>query len=187
MLLISFTGWWEALGSTEQIYWGIALISSIIFVIQLILSFVGVDAELEADLDGGDGLGLISFRSLIAFSTFFGWGGIVALDNGYSSSQALMIGFLFGFIAMIALAYMLAQIWKMQETGTVDVYSAISEEGEVYIPIPEKMKGKGKIHLKISQKLMEFDAVSEEKLSTGMKVKVVDVLNENVMLVAAVA
>jgi len=186
MLLLSITTWWAALGSTEQIYWGIALISSSIFIIQLILTFIGLDADLEAEIDSGDGLGIISVRSLIAFATFFGWGGVAALSAGLSTGKTFMIAFLCGFIAMIALAYMLAQIWKMQETGTVDVYNAISQEGEVYIPIPEAMKGKGKIHVNVQEKLMEFDAVSEEKLATGMKIKVVDVLNENVMLVTAI-
>ncbi len=187
MLLMSISGWWEALGSTEQIYWGIAIISSAIFCIQLILSFSGVDAELEADLDGGDGLGLISFRSLIAFSTFFGWGGVAALVEGFTPAKALMIAFLCGFIAMMALAYMLAKLFKMQESGTVDVFSAISKEADVYLAIPKGRGGKGKIHVNVEDKLMEFDAVSDGSLiNTGAKVRVTDVLNDNVMLVTAI-
>lgn len=187
MLLISITGWWEALGSTEQLYWGIALISTIIFAIQLILSFVGVDAELEADLDGGDGLGLISFRSLIAFSTFFGWGGVGALAEGFTPAKALMIAFLCGFLAMVTLAYMLAKLFQMQESGTVDIYEAISKEAEVYLRIPEAKDGKGKVHVNVEDKLMEFDAISDgESFATGSKVKVKDILNDNVMLVTAI-
>jgi len=186
MLLITITSWWEALGSTEQIYWGIALISTSIFVVQLFLSFIGVDAEVEADLDGGDGLGLISFRSFIAFSTFFGWGGVGALSEGFGSAQALMIAFLCGFIAMVTLAYMLAKLFKMQESGTVDIYDAISKEAEVYLRIPEAKDGKGKVHVNVEDKLMEFDAISDAgPIATGSKVKVKDILNDNVMLVTA--
>lgn len=188
MLLISFTGWWEALGSTEQIYWGIALISSAIFVIQLILTLIGLDADLEADVDGGDGLGIISLRSLITFTTFFGWGGIVAMERDLSTGKVVMLAFLAGFLAMVALAYALSQMLKLQESGTVDVINAISKEGQVYLRIPVAKDGKGMIHVNMENKLMEFEAISDgAEIPTGSKVRITDVLNKNVMLVTAIS
>ena len=187
MYLLSLSDWWIALTGTEQFYWSIALVASIIFIIQLLVTFIGLDADLEADIDDGTGFGLISFRTLIAFATFFGWGGVVALNQGFSPPKALMVAFLFGFIAMVALAFLLAQLFKMQESGTIDTYNAISKTGEVYIPIPAAKNGTGKIHIEIAEKIMEFDAVSEgEKLKTGVRVKVLDVLKDNTMLVKAI-
>jgi hypothetical protein len=187
MLLITITEWWAALGSPEQIYWGIALVATTIFSVQLVLTFTGLEMDLEADIDTGDGLGIISLRSLIAFSAFFGWGGIAALSSGFSPAKSFMVAFLAGFIAMIALAYMLAQIWKMQESGTIDVYDAIAKTGEVYLPIPEGKNGTGKIHIEIANKLMEFDAVTDQTaLTTGTKVRVDDILRDNIMLVTAI-
>ena len=187
MLLLSINGWWEALNGTEQLYWGVAIIASMIFLIQLVLTLVGLDAELEAEVDSGDGFGIISFKTLVAFATFFGWGGVAALAQGFSSGKALMIAFLAGFLAMVALAYTLAQLMKLQESGTIDVYDAINKEGEVYLKIPMAQKGKGMIHVEIKEKLMEFEAISDgEAIPTGSRIKVKDVLNENVMLVSAI-
>ena len=158
-----------------------------IFLIQLVLTLVGLDAELEAEVDSGDGFGIISFKTLVAFATFFGWGGVAALAQGFSSGKALMIAFLAGFLAMVALAYTLAQLMKLQESGTIDVYDAINKEGEVYLKIPMAQKGKGMIHVEIKEKLMEFEAISDgEAIPTGSRIKVKDVLNENVMLVSAI-
>ena len=188
MTLLSITGWWEALSGTEQLYWGVAIIASLIFVVQLLMTFIGLEADLEADLDGGDGFGIISFKTIIAFATFFGWGGVVSLAQGFSPAKSLMIAFLAGFLAMVALAYVLSQLLKLQESGTIDVYDAIRREGEVYLRIPEAAEGKGKIHVEIDNKLMEFDAISDgESIPTGARIKIKDILNENVMLVTAIS
>ncbi len=185
-MLLSITSWWGALEPIAQIYWGIALIATSIFLIQLALTFIGLDADLEADFDAGDGLGLISFRSILAFATFFGWGGVLAISEGFSAPKALMIAFLCGFIAMVTLAYMLSKLFGMQESGTINVYEAIAQEGEVYINIPKAKKGKGKIQINIADKLMEFDAISDgAAIATGVKVIVKDVLKDNIMLVSA--
>lgn len=187
MNILSINGWWEALSGAEQMYWGIAIVASLIFTVQLILTFIGLDAELEAELDTGDGFGIISFKTLVAFATFFGWGGVVALAEGFSSGKALMIAFLAGFLAMVALAYVLSQLLKLQESGTVDLYDAIRKEGEVYLRIPSATEGKGKIHVEVENKLMEFDAISDgEAIPTGAKIKIKDIINENVMLVTAI-
>ena len=187
MFILSITAWWESLGGIEQLYWGVAIIATVIFLIQLIMTFIGLEADLEADLDDGTGFGLISLRTMVAFATFFGWGGVAALHQGFSSSKSFMIAFLSGFLAMVGLAYVLSQLLKLQESGTIDTYNAISEVGEVYIPIPLAKDGKGKIHISIQDKLMEFDAISNgEPIPTGTKVRVMDVLNENVMLVSAI-
>jgi len=187
MTFLSINLWWEALGSTNQIFWGIAIISSIIFVFQLIMSFSGLDTDLEADFDSGDGLGIISVRTMLAFATFFGWGGVAALHEGFSPPKAYMIAFLCGFLAMVGLAYLFAKLLTFQESGTVDVLDAIRREGEVYLKIPKAAMGKGKIHVELGEKLMEFDAISDgEAIPTGARIKIKDVLNENVMLVTAI-
>lgn len=186
-MILSMQTWWEALNGTEQMYWAIALIASSIFIIQLILTLIGLDADIEADFDDGSGIGIISLRGLVTFATFFGWTGIGALHEGYAPAKTLMIAFLFGFMAMVSLAYLLSKLLKLQESGTIDNYDAITQVGDVYIPIPEAKDGKGRIHITLQNKLMEFDAISDgPPIKTGVKVKVIDVLNENVMLVKAI-
>lgn len=185
-MMLSIPTWWAALSSVEQIYWGLAIVASIFFAIQMIISFVGLDADLDSEVsfDHDSGFSLISVRSLIAFAMFFGWGGIGALSAGFRAPQVAMIAFLIGFLAMVAVAYVFAQLLKLQESGTVDINEALEKEGEVYLTIPGNKAGLGKISLSLSGKTMEFDAVTaQDTLPTGMKVKVKNIDKGNVMLV----
>jgi hypothetical protein len=184
--MLSISTWWTALSSVEQIYWGIAIIASILFAIQMIISFIGLDADLDSDVgfDHDSGFSIISVRSLIAFFMFFGWGGIGALSSGFRAPQVAMIAFLIGFLAMVAVAYVFAQLLRLQESGTIDINEAIDKEGEVYLTIPGNKGGVGKISISLSGKTMEFDAVTtQDTLVTGIKVKVKNIDKENVMLV----
>jgi len=187
MSLLSIQTWWQALSGAEQIYWGIAIIASLLFLIQMILSFVGIDSELDMDIDDGDaGIGIFSVKGIISFFMFFGWGGIVSLGAGFKAPQVLMIAFLIGFLAMVAVAYVFSKLLRLQETGTVDVDAALGQVGEVYLTIPGDKEGLGKIHLKLAGKLMEFDAVTTgHTLNYGTSVKVKRIGADNVMLVEA--
>ena len=71
-----------ALELPMQIFWGIALVTSVFFVIQTIMAFMGLDA----DTDDGSGFesvemeglsGYFSFRNLINFLLGYGWGGVL--------------------------------------------------------------------------------------------------------------
>lgn len=178
------------MGQAEQIFYGIAIISSLLFLFQLAMSLIGLDHDLDVDMDVHDfdgGVSIFSIRGIIAFFMFFGWGGVAALSQGFSPAKASMIGFLIGMLAMVAVGYVFAQILKLQESGTVHVESAISRTGEVYITIPSAENGQGRIQIELEGKTMEFDAVTKSgELSTGCKIKVIDVLRENVMLVEPV-
>jgi len=181
--------WFEALDPSLQIFWGISIVSSIIFGFQLLMTLFGFDSGADADvgeidLDGE--FSLFSLRSIVAFLLFFGWTGVLVLQNGGSLTKALTLGGLAGAVAMSVIAYLLFQMYKMEESGTVSLESTIGTEGEVYIPIPSKLNGKGKIQIRVENKLMELTAVTNNnKLSTGKKVKVLDVLEKNILLVEA--
>ncbi len=97
-----------------------------------------------------------------------------------------MIAFLIGFLAMVAVAYVFSKLLRLQETGTVNVDSALGQTGEVYLTIPGAKQGLGKIHLKLAGKLMEFDAVTTgHTLTNGTMVTVKRIGADNVMLVEA--
>ena len=187
--MISLTNWFEALSPASQIFWGISIVSSIIFAFQLLITLLGFDSGAdvevgEADLDAE--FSLFSLRSIVAFMLFFGWTGVMVLNNGGTPTRAITLGAIAGTIAMIVIAYLLYHMYKMEESGTVSLLSTIGKEGEVYIPIPSKLNGKGKVQIEVENKLMELVAVTnQEKISTGSKVKVLDVLEKNVLLVEA--
>lgn len=181
--------WFEALSPALQIFWGISIVSSFLFALQLLMTLLGFDSGTDVEIDDIDLDGefsLFSLRSIVAFSLFFSWTGLIVLRGGGSLTRAVVLGMIAGSVAMAIVAYLLYKIYQSEESGTVDLYSAVGKDGEVYIPIPSNLNGKGKIHVVVENKLMELVAVTNKnKLSTGSKVKVLDVLEKNVLLVEA--
>jgi len=191
MLLAISNGWWEGLTGAGQAFWGISIVFSVLFVIQFVLSLIGVDFDMDMDGDVDTDFGmdadfsLFSIRSIIAFFTFFGWTGVLMLDAGFGIWIAVMAASTSGFLAMAIVGYMMYKFTKFDESGTFNPNSAINHTGEVYLFIPAAKSGYGKIHLKLMGAVKEMDAVTDDTLEipTGAKVKVVEVLEDNLLLV----
>ncbi|WP_273568329.1 hypothetical protein [Maribacter halichondriae] len=111
--------WFSALTLFEKIYWGVALIASVILTILVILTLLGGDAEdmdggdVDADIEGDHGIGFqfLSFKNLMGFLTIFGWSGIACLDGGLSKGLTVMISVVCGLLMMLAMASFFT-IWE---------------------------------------------------------------------------
>lgn len=199
MLLLVFGDWWSTLNGTQQMFWGISIIFSVLFIIQFVLSLIGLDFEGDSDFDvstdsdteGGYGLDpsftLFSVRSIIAFFTFFGWTGVLALNAGLGTTMAVICASTSGFLAMVIVGYMMYLFSKLGESGNVDLNEALFQTGEVYLTIPAGKRSVGKIHINIQGVMKEMDAITEGRtLSTGAMIRVVEIVDENLLLVEPV-
>jgi len=199
MLLLVFGDWWSSLNGTQQMFWGISIIFSVLFVIQFVLSLIGLDFDSDTDFDvstdtdteGGYSLDpsftLFSVRSIIAFFTFFGWTGVLALNAGLGTTMAVILASASGFAAMALVGYMMYLFSKLGESGNVDLNDALFQTGEVYLTIPAGKRAAGKIHINIQGTMKEMDAITEGKtLSTGSMIRVVEIVDENLLLVESV-
>ena len=95
--------WFSKLELFSQIYWSIALIGSLVFIITIITSFIGgdsgdLDTDAEIEADTGIGFQFITFKNLVGFFTLFGWSGIACLDAGYSKSTTITISIICGLV-----------------------------------------------------------------------------------------
>ena len=64
---------------------------------------------------------------------------------------------------------------------------ALFQTGEVYLTIPETKRGQGKVHINIQGSMREMDAITEgKKLPTGATVRVIEVIDEKILLVEPV-
>ena len=189
----SINQWWESLASAHQVFWFIAVIFSVLFFIQFIFLVIGFESD-SSDLDHNGDTGsfehefsALSVRSIIAFFTFFGWTGVLALNNEFSIWFAVLFASISGLAAMFLVAYMMFKFAQLEQSGTLNLYNALDKPGEVYLTIPANEKGVGKIHLLVDGRIREIDAVtSGELLKTGAHVKVVDILDGNVLKVEPV-
>ncbi|NLN81566.1 MAG: hypothetical protein GX136_03370 [Clostridiales bacterium] len=195
--------WWNELPVTQQIFYMIAIPSTVILLIQTILLMFGLgdghDADFDADSDGdvlGDhdlshdmeaahasGLRILTIRGIIAFLAMFGWTGVAALDMGAQTPVAFALAFLSGIVALIVVALIIRASFKLQQSGNLDMQNAVGQIGEVYLTIPKD--GHGKVTLVVQERYLEMDAVCHERtVKNGEQVKVVSVTPSNTLIVS---
>jgi membrane protein implicated in regulation of membrane protease activity len=187
--MISINEWWDALSSPHQVFWFIAIVFTVLFFIQFILSLIGmeshsVDLNAHTDINVDHEFSALSMRSLIAFFTFFGWTGVVVLNRGLGVWVAVTLASLAGLAAMFIVAYLMYKFSQLEQSGTLNLYHALDQQGEVYIPIPGERKGQGKIQLKVDGRVRELDAITDGvSLKTGDLIRVIEILDDNVLKV----
>jgi len=196
MVLLFFEDWWGPLSSTEKVFWGISLVFSVLFLIQFVVSLIGLDFDTDSDVDvhadvdtHGEyhldpSFTLLSVRSIIAFFTFFGWTGVLVLQAGGGVWAAIGFSSLAGLAAMFVVGYIIYMFTRLTEDGNVNTSNALYSTGEVYLSIPANKNGQGKVHIKIQGALKEVDAMTNgDALPTGSAIKVVEIIDDNLIVV----
>ncbi len=133
------------------------------------------DGEGGHTLEPDPGLRIFTIRGLVAFFSVFGWAGLALSRSGMSGGLSTLIAFLLGLGAMVVLALMLRGALRLQSDGTMDLKNALGLCGTVYLTVPPRRQGTGKITLVLQGQLGEFEALTdeEEPLKTGQSVQVV--------------
>lgn len=130
-----------------------ALAGTFFFVARLLLMLVagGGDLHLDHDVamdvdhpDSSSAFKLFSVQAISAFMMGFGWGGLGAYRGwGFPALLSAPVGIAMGGGLMWLLAKLLTWIMRMQSSGTLEMGSALYEEGTVYIAVPQGRSGKG--------------------------------------------
>lgn len=179
----------------EQTYWIIALIGSAIFIVIFILTFIGGDADMEADAtefeadDGGVGFQFFTFKNVIAFFTIFGWTGVVCINNDMTTLATIVISTIAGLAMMVLTTMLFFWMHKMAQSGTLKIKNAIGVIGEVYLPIGAQRSKIGKVQINVQGSLRELDAITDEEheLKTNSMVKVVKIVSSEILLVEKIS
>ncbi|MGE0757421.1 MAG: NfeD family protein [Pirellulaceae bacterium] len=202
-----------------NVYMFFALVGGTVLICQFVLTLVGMGgdhaemgghaggevggafADGSSDFASPDGhdagghhgstwlFGVITFRTLVAATAFFGLCGLVADSLQQPPVLQFIVALAGGAVAMYTVHYILKLFGRFSEDGTVRIRRAIGEEGTVYLSIPPLRSGIGKIHLNVQHRLMEYPAVTagDEKLPTGTKVVVTGVTGSDTLEVEALA
>lgn len=189
-----FGDWWSGLSFAEQALYCVALPSTLLLIVQTILMVIGAsdgDAGGDiSDLGGGIpsdfGLGsLFTLQGIVSFLCVFGWTGALMIGGGVPVFLSLPAAFLLGFAVMYGVAKFIRFTSKMAHSGNLDVKNLLGELGTVYLVIPPKGEGYGKVMIQTSERYVEFDAVSEEErqIPGDTPIRVVDILGGNVLVV----
>ena len=190
--------WWDSLDLLMKVLWGITLSASLIFVIQSIMTFVGLgggeggfDCDFSTDFDdrstleADPGMNLYTFRNLVNFLLGFGWTAILLRDRIASVAWLMVLAVLVGIAHVAVVMYLFKWLNGMQQSGNIDVFrSAVGCQGRVYLTIPAERKGEGKVQITINGSVREYNAVTDgDAIKTGTPIQVVEVLNSNTLAV----
>ena len=175
-----------------QIFWGIAIVTSVFFVIQTIMAFMGLDA----DTDDGSGFesvemeglsGYFSFRNLINFLLGYGWGGVLLQsaipDMVWLEIAAIGVGLVF----VLVFVFILRQVMKLSTDRTFQMDEAVGQIADTYLRIPAAKQGTGTVRVSVRGSIHEIDAMTEgHEIPTGTKVRVTKVIGTELLEVERV-
>lgn len=174
--------WYESLSVLEYVYFYVAIVATAFLVVQIVLmcfsfgSDIDVDGDVEVDLDPG--VSIFTVKSLTAFFAVGGWAGLLmaALVPEYLWVSGIVALFA-GVAAMFSVAFMIKGILKLQYDGTFQPEQLVGKKATVYVSIPAKRTGRGKITLNAQGRFTEYDAVfdGESKLLVDEVVEIIAV------------
>lgn len=180
--------WWGSLFLEKQIFYAIGLASLSILLLQILLTFIGIDSHHDAELAHGDhasGLSFLSVRTITAFFVGFGWAGAIILNRGHSVLAAIAGGMLTGIAFLLITAFLIRSLLRLQSSGNLDYRNALGVVGSVYSTIPGAERGGGQIELMLQGRLMMAEAFTraEWDLKPGSKARVVELISQSTLLV----
>ena len=157
----------------------------------------GADADMDTDADAGAeptdhadehmdthtddvnaavaGFRFFTVRGIVAFFCIFGWLGYVLGGTTLPMPLTILISVAAGLLSMLAIGLMFYSVRNLQSSGNIRYSNAIGSAAQVYIPVPERRIGRGKVMLVIQERLVEAEAITDDetKLKTGETVQVV--------------
>lgn len=169
----------------KSVYVLCAAVGGFILFLQTLLLLFGLgDAEADwdgdVDIDVSDGsFSVLSVRSVLSFVTFFGLAGWGAQAAGWSNLASLGAAVASGGVVMLLVAWLLHAQLRLQSTGNVDPAGAIGKSATVYLRIPGRRAGAGRITVSIQGRSMEYAAITAgDEIPTGELVRIASMPTE---------
>ena len=193
----TLTEWFSQIDPAVRPYWIVAIVASAVFLVQMVMTFIGigdadggdVDFDMGGDADGGTldaggTLQLFSVRNIVNFLLGAGWGGVCfasAVSNHILLGlAALLTGCLF--VAIFAFVY--KQMRRLEHDGAFRIEECVGQVADVYLRIPAARGGEGKVQYSFQGSVQELPAVTEgDQIPSGAKVRIVEIVGDHTLLV----
>lgn len=203
--------WWNSLTLVSQIFYCIAVPSTLLLLIQTIMMLVGLGDDAASDIGdvdvsdadvsdgvfgdneiteipddfGLEGLRILTVKGIISFLVVFSWVGIVLESVGAQLFITIPVSAVCGFATMLLLAFLMRAVMKLRSDGNMDTKNAIGTSGKVYLTIPPARSGEGKVQLLLQGSFVELGAVTDDEtaIPTGSEIVVVGVSGQTDLVV----
>ncbi len=149
--------------SARGVFCFIAWLATFLALISLIISFFanfdnGGDADVPGDSPDGD-TGAFSLRAIVGFLLGLGWGGYIAMQNGFSVLVSTFAGLLLGAVLFIIIVTMMRFIYSLKSDGTLRYEELVGLHGTVYVTIPPHGEPGGQVQVAHPSQLVTMPAV----------------------------
>jgi hypothetical protein len=183
--------WLNNLEPTLRVFWLIAIPASLIFLIQTVLTFTGVDAgdgleaDFDSDLSGGDStFQLFSLRNLINFLLGLGWTGVAFYTTVANKTLLILLSIAVGVLFVYLFFVVIRQLQKLAQNNSFRITDALHQTAEVYLTIPGNRSGHGKVLVSVKGSVHELKAITNgSPLPSGAAVKITGVEQPDLLLV----
>jgi glucan phosphoethanolaminetransferase (alkaline phosphatase superfamily) len=191
-MILDISSWWQAMDGFSKFFWFIAILFSILFILQMFMTFLGGgdtaavgDADTFIDGDAGIGSQFFTIKNLIFFFTLFGWTGVVGIQNDWNRTITVVAAVMAGVAMVVMMLFLIRSLMKMESSGTMKIQNALNTIGKAYLPIPANRKGTGKVQLKVQGSIHELIAITDDNadIATGSVVKVKGIIGDELLLV----
>lgn len=178
--------WWTSIGWAKQIFWSLAVVASFLLLLWFMLRLFGLELEQDDEKTEKKRLQILEAKSILLFFAFFSWSAFMMLQNNVlipSLLYAVLIG------VLLTLVFRKSGKWffKLIQKRSMDLQKVKESTGEVLVSIPPHRNGFGKVHLKVRGVPNELEAMTAgQAIQPGMSVRVVDIIDEKVLVVEPV-
>ena len=185
----------NSLEPLQKFFWTIACCASLVFIIQTIMTFIGLGTDADVDagpMDGSvdsieDGAlsGVFSFRNLVNFLLGYGWAGVLLFDDLEKRWLLQLVAIAVGVLFVLAFVFMFRQVMKLSHDGSFKINEAVGLKADVYLRIPAARSGRGKVQVSVKGSIHEIDAVTDNdaEIPTGGQVEIIKALGDDLLLV----
>ena len=176
--------WWGSLEGAYRVFYALGIVSALALLVQVILAVFGLDDLFDAA--DGEGTSLLSLRTVSGFLAGFGWTGVVMIRAGYSTLGASIGGTVVGLLFAGILFLIIRVMMGLRHSGTIDYRNAVGVAGKVYAPIGASLEKPGQVEVLVQGRLRTVAAMTrhDQDLPTLTRIRVVDTLDSNTLLVA---
>ena len=176
--------WFLNLSVAEKVYFIIAIIASVLLVIQIIMMLFSLggggdfdmDDVFDGDVDTDSGLSFFTVKGLTAFFALGGWCGFAAQTGlGDNIWAPILIAVATGTVALLGVGFAMRGIARLQCSGNLVKKRLVGMTATVYVSIPGQRTGRGKITFTAQGQYMEIDAVTDgERIPVDSMVEITE-------------
>ena len=187
----------------RTIYLVLAVVGGTVLLVQVLMQVFGLagDGDMTGahdvghlDHGGGDSgagshdgswfFGVLSFKALVAFAGLFGLTGMALMDSDWGPAPRAVVATLAGVGGMVLVTVMMRSLARLTTSGNLDLKNAVGAPAAVYLRIPARGQGAGKVTVDVQGRSIQVDALTDgEALPTGARVQVIALVGEDALKV----